>query len=172
MYLLTVPSTNTIPLCLMQSFLQFKTLALDRVVRLKPVTLGNSGSAKSWILSLNASTASMTFLARSSIQPQGFPRFNMPLELGLDLGCRRYGRRHHQGKVCLILNRTTRHWYTLLGATAQLVILSEAKNLAAETLRDAQGDAIGVPILCWSVLGCCTLDRGTRALEVEDDLVT
>jgi hypothetical protein len=47
-----------------------------------------------------------------------------------------------------LLNRTTRHWYTVLGATAELVMLSDATNLAAETLRDAQGDAISVPILC------------------------
>jgi hypothetical protein len=32
------------------------------------------------------------------------PRFNMPLELGLDLGCRRFGRSHHQEKVCLIMD--------------------------------------------------------------------
>lgn len=28
----------------------------------------------------------------------------MPLELGLDLGCRRFGRAHHKEKVCLILD--------------------------------------------------------------------
>lgn len=34
----------------------------------------------------------------------GLPRFNMPLELGLDLGCRRFGRPQHKEKVCLILD--------------------------------------------------------------------
>jgi len=34
----------------------------------------------------------------------GFPRFNMPLELGLDLGCKRYGGPYHQEKVLLILD--------------------------------------------------------------------
>jgi hypothetical protein len=34
----------------------------------------------------------------------GFPRFNMPLELGLDLGCKRYGKSHHQEKVLLVLD--------------------------------------------------------------------
>jgi hypothetical protein len=33
------------------------------------------------------------------------PRFNMPLELGLDLSCRRFGRNYHQEKVILILDR-------------------------------------------------------------------
>lgn len=32
------------------------------------------------------------------------PRFNMPLELGLDLGCKRYGREHLQDKVILVLD--------------------------------------------------------------------
>jgi hypothetical protein len=34
----------------------------------------------------------------------GLPRFNMPLELGIDLGCHRFGRPHHREKVCLILD--------------------------------------------------------------------
>lgn len=34
----------------------------------------------------------------------GLPRFNMSLELGLDLGCKRYGKPHHQEKVVLILD--------------------------------------------------------------------
>jgi hypothetical protein len=31
-------------------------------------------------------------------------RFNMPLELGLDLGCKRYGKAYHQEKVLLVLD--------------------------------------------------------------------
>jgi hypothetical protein len=34
----------------------------------------------------------------------GLPRFNMPLELGLDLGCRVYGPPKHKTKYCLILD--------------------------------------------------------------------
>jgi hypothetical protein len=34
----------------------------------------------------------------------GLPRFNMPFELGLDLGCKRYGKRYHQDKILLILD--------------------------------------------------------------------
>jgi hypothetical protein len=32
------------------------------------------------------------------------PRFNMPLELGLDLGCKRYGKPYLQEKVLLVLD--------------------------------------------------------------------
>ena len=32
------------------------------------------------------------------------PRFNMPLELGLDLGCKRFGNRAQRMKACLILD--------------------------------------------------------------------
>jgi hypothetical protein len=34
----------------------------------------------------------------------GLPRFNMPMELGLDLGCKRYGKPYHQEKVLLVLD--------------------------------------------------------------------
>lgn len=34
----------------------------------------------------------------------GLPRFNMPLELGLDLGCKRFGKAHQTEKVSLILD--------------------------------------------------------------------
>jgi hypothetical protein len=33
------------------------------------------------------------------------PRFNMPLELGLFLGCKRFGGTKHRNKACLILDR-------------------------------------------------------------------
>lgn len=32
------------------------------------------------------------------------PRFNMPLELGLDLGCKRFGNQHQQRKVILVMD--------------------------------------------------------------------
>jgi hypothetical protein len=33
----------------------------------------------------------------------GLPRFNMPFELGMFLGCKRFGGGSHRGKACLIL---------------------------------------------------------------------
>jgi hypothetical protein len=44
-------------------------------------------------------------ISRTELDPvSALPRFNMPLELGLDLGCRRYGKPHHQEKVLLVLD--------------------------------------------------------------------
>lgn len=44
-------------------------------------------------------------ISRVDLDPvNSLPRFNMPLELGLDLGCQRYGRSYHQEKVLLVLD--------------------------------------------------------------------
>jgi len=45
-------------------------------------------------------------LSRVGIDPKTrLPRFNMPLELGLYLGCQRFGGESQRGKNCLILDR-------------------------------------------------------------------
>lgn len=45
-------------------------------------------------------------ISRTELSPNSrLPRFNMPFELGLYLGCRRFGTGHHQDKCCLILDR-------------------------------------------------------------------
>lgn len=45
-------------------------------------------------------------LSRTELDPNsGLPRFNMPLELGLDLGCKTFGNSDHRQKVSLILDR-------------------------------------------------------------------
>jgi hypothetical protein len=42
------------------------------------------------------------------------PRFNMPFELGLDIGCRVYGSRQVQRKKCLILDSDPHRYKTFL----------------------------------------------------------
>lgn len=44
-------------------------------------------------------------ISRTELSPgSGLPRFNMPLELGLFLGAKRYGGRDQKAKTCLILD--------------------------------------------------------------------
>jgi hypothetical protein len=44
-------------------------------------------------------------ISRTELDPNhGLPRFNMPFELGLDLGCRRFAKRRHAEKTALILD--------------------------------------------------------------------
>ena len=44
-------------------------------------------------------------ISRVDLDPvNNLPRFNMPLELGLDLGCRRYGKPYQREKVLLVLD--------------------------------------------------------------------
>ena len=44
-------------------------------------------------------------ISRTEIDPNhGLPRFNVPFELGLDLGCKRYGKLSQKKKMTLILD--------------------------------------------------------------------
>lgn len=44
-------------------------------------------------------------ISRTELNPAGLPRFNMPLELGLFLGAKRYGSGAQKQKRCLVLDR-------------------------------------------------------------------
>jgi len=44
-------------------------------------------------------------LSRTELNEQGLPRFNMPFELGLFLGCKRFGGGPHSWKSALVLDR-------------------------------------------------------------------
>lgn len=53
---------------------------------------------------IKASKYSIHDLSRSESAKAGEPfRLNMPFELGVDYGCRLFGRPHHRGKLTLIL---------------------------------------------------------------------
>lgn len=44
-------------------------------------------------------------ISRTEVGSSGLPRFNMPFELGLFMGSKRYGGRRQRGKSCLVLDR-------------------------------------------------------------------
>lgn len=49
-------------------------------------------------------------ISRTELNPNGLPRFNMPLELGIFLGASRFGDRAQKRKSCLVLD-TARYRY-------------------------------------------------------------
>jgi hypothetical protein len=58
-------------------------------------------------------------ISRTELDPiHGLPRFNMPFELGLDVGCRRYGTSDHRDKVLLILDTERDRYRTFISDIA------------------------------------------------------
>ncbi len=54
---------------------------------------------------INECKFSIHDLSRTELDPDtGLPRFNMPLELGMFLGARRFGGKRHGDKSCLIMD--------------------------------------------------------------------
>lgn len=53
---------------------------------------------------ISTSRYSIHDISRVELSPT-YPRFNMPFELGLDLGCRRFGRGQVTRKRCLVLDK-------------------------------------------------------------------
>ena len=52
---------------------------------------------------INSSQYSIHDISRVQLTPN-YPRFNMPFELGLDIGCKRFGNSQMKRKRCLILD--------------------------------------------------------------------
>lgn len=81
------------------------------------------------------------------LHPGDLPRFNMPFELGLDLGCRLYGTGRLAGKQCLILERERYRYQRVLsdisgndirahGGDTQTVISEVRKWLGVAMAKD------------------------------------
>jgi len=68
----------------------------------------------------------------------GLPRFNMPLELGLFLGCKRFGPSNQQKKRCLILDRERYRYRNFISDIAGQDIHSHNADpaLAIREIRD------------------------------------
>jgi hypothetical protein len=58
----------------------------------------------------------------------GFPRMNMPFELGLFLGAKRFGNSRHQGKTCIIFDRERYRYQQFLS------------DIAGQDIRAHNGD--------------------------------
>ena len=72
-------------------------------------------------------------ISRTGLDPgSGLPRFNMPFELGLFLGARRFGNRQQKAKNCLILDGERYRYQTFLSDIAGQDI--DAHNNDPETI--------------------------------------
>lgn len=76
----------------------------------------------------------------------GLPRFNMPLELGLFLGARKFGGKKHAQQKCLILDRETHRYQKFISDIAGQDIHSDDGDVdklieqVANWLRDTSRD--------------------------------
>ncbi len=60
-------------------------------------------------------------ISRTEVDPNhGLPRFNVAFELGLDLGCKRYGKPLHEHKTALILDVEPHRYRTFISDIAGL----------------------------------------------------
>jgi hypothetical protein len=79
------------------------------------------------------------------------PRFNMPLELGIFLGAKRFGGPTHRAKACLILDRDQYRYQILCSDIAGQDIrahgnqVTRAIHAVRDFLRAARPSRIGIP---------------------------
>lgn len=90
-------------------------------------------------------------ISRTEIDPDiSLPRFNMPLELGLFLGCQRFGGRVQRLKSCLILDREPYRYQRFISDLAGQDIYShdnqpeQAIGLIGNWLR-TESKRVGIP---------------------------
>ncbi len=58
-------------------------------------------------------------ISRSEIlEGKDMPRFNMPFEMGLDLGCQSFGKGKYKLKKCLVLEKTKYHYQKVISDIA------------------------------------------------------
>ena len=77
-------------------------------------------------------------ISRTDLNASGLPRFNMPLELGLFLGAKRFGTGQHSRKSCLVLDRDRYRYQEFISDIAGQDIAAHANDPAAaiKAVRD------------------------------------
>lgn len=73
-------------------------------------------------------------ISRTDLNTSGLPRFNMPLELGLFLGAKRFGAGPQSRKSCLVLDRDSYRYQEFISDIAGQDIAAHA-NDPAEAIR-------------------------------------
>jgi len=68
-------------------------------------------------------------ISRTELDPtHGLPRFNMPLEFGIFLGCRSFGTKVQRAKSCLVLDREPYRYQRFISDIAGQDILTHGNN--------------------------------------------
>jgi hypothetical protein len=67
-------------------------------------------------------------ISRTDLNASGLPRFNMPLELGLFLGAKRFGTGLHSRKSCLVLDRDKYRYQEFISDIAGQDIAAHAND--------------------------------------------
>jgi hypothetical protein len=77
-------------------------------------------------------------ISRTEPDEGGLPRFNMPLELGVFLGCKAFGEDPHRRKTCLILDRESYRYQRFLSDIAGQDVKSHGsrQETAVRQVRD------------------------------------
>jgi hypothetical protein len=77
-------------------------------------------------------------ISRTELNVQGLPRFNMPLELGLFLGARRFGSGIQKRKSCLVLDRQPYRYQAFISDIAGQDIAAHGEDVhkAIKAVRD------------------------------------
>lgn len=73
-------------------------------------------------------------ISRTDLASNGLPRFNMPLELGLDLGCRRYGAGYLASKKLLVMDKEAFRYQSFISDIAGQDIKSH-RNRSKDIIR-------------------------------------
>jgi hypothetical protein len=77
-------------------------------------------------------------ISRTDLNASGLPRFNMPLELGLFLGAKRFGTGLHSRKSCLVLDRDRYRYQEFISDIAGQDVAAHTNDPAAaiKAVRD------------------------------------
>lgn len=84
-------------------------------------------------------------ISRVELNSNGLPRFNMPLELGLFLGAKRYGQHTQKEKRCLILDSEPYRYQEFISDISGQDIKAHRNNaeICVKIVRDWLNDASG-----------------------------
>jgi hypothetical protein len=77
-------------------------------------------------------------LSRTEIDDRSLPRFNMPLELGIVIGCMHFGTKRHQQKSMLVMDRESFRYQAFVSDISGQDIAEhrDTPNLAIEKVRN------------------------------------